>query len=85
MVLKPSLDSLIATAEPIPLAEPVTKATRFVLPIYANLYSYFYVLQRRPKSLHRVFIKVKSLLLPYTIKSMTINTNRLNGLKNENH
>jgi hypothetical protein len=59
MVLKPSFANLIATAEPIPLAEPVTKATRFVLPIYVYLYSYFCALQRGLRSLHCVFIKVK--------------------------
>jgi hypothetical protein len=74
MVLKLSFANLIATAEPIPLAEPVTKATRFVLPIYAYLYSYFCVLQRGLKSLHCVCIKVKLPFLPYTTKSMTINS-----------
>jgi hypothetical protein len=76
MVSKPSFASLTATAEPIPLAEPVTKATRFALPIFAYLYSYSCVLQRGLKSLHSVFTKVKLPFLPRTTKSMTINANR---------
>jgi hypothetical protein len=76
MVLRPSFANLTATAEPIPLAEPVTKATRFSLPIFAYLYSCSYVLQRGLKSLHSVFAKVKLPLLPRRTKSITINTNK---------